>query len=235
MAKVHSRRTRAHVGKVPIACHVREVGVDHEVSMIDTTTLCDNAYTFVDGVESGSFSFGGLVDSDAALVFTPLEDLRQLGADTAVSVAPAGYGLGEQVWLAQAKLSELGHDTRPSDAAMFSLEMTVEGRPDLGVALHDVTAAETVGGNGTSSDNGAATTAGGAAVVHCSAFTGTSVTVKVQHSADNSSWADLVTFTAITAAGAQHSTVAGTVNRYLRATWSGTFSSATFAVAFARR
>jgi hypothetical protein len=61
--------------------------------------------------------------------------------------------------------------------------------------------------------------------------------VKVQHSANNSTWADLVTFATVTAVGAEHAVVAPatTVNRYLRATWSGTFTSATFAVAFARR
>lgn len=237
MAKVHSRKTRAHVNQLAIACHVRQLGVDHQVDMTDVTTLCLDAYEYLEGVEGGSFSFSGFVDSDPAVLFTPLEDLRQAGSDSVVSVAPNGYAIGEQVWLAEAKLSELGHSSTINDAAAFSLGMMTEGRPDLGVSLHDVTAAETSGGNGTSSDNAASSSNGGAAVLHVSALTGTNVVVKVQHSADDSIWADLVTFTSATAVGAQHSVVASatTVNRYLRATWSGTFTSATFAVAFARR
>lgn len=73
------------------------------------------------------------------------------------------------------------------------------------------------------------------------AFTGTDVTIKVQDSADNVTFADVagMTFTAVTAApGVQRIATASnqTVRRYLRAatTTSGGFTSATFAVAVAR-
>lgn len=235
MATVHSRKTRAHVGQVAMACHVRQLGIDHAVDMTDVTTFCDNSLNYVEGVEGGSFSFGGFVDSTPADLFTPLENLRQAGVDSVVSVAPNGYAVGQQVWLAEAKLSELGHSSTVGDAATFQLGMMTEARPDLGVALHNVLTAETAGGNAAAQDNAASSSNGGAGVVHCSAFSGTNITVKIQHSADNSTWADLMTFTQLTAVGAEHKTVTGTVNRYLRASWSGTFTSATFAVAFARR
>lgn len=60
-------------------------------------------------------------------------------------------------------------------------------------------------------------------------FTGTSVTVTVQHSPDNSTWSTLAAFTAVTAAPAfQRVTAAGTVSRYLRAITTGTFTAASF-------
>jgi hypothetical protein len=69
----------------------------------------------------------------------------------------------------------------------------------------------------------------------------TDLTVKVQHSADDSTYADLVTFTAITVAPAkERKTVAAgtTVNRYLAASWAftgaGAAHTATFVVGFAR-
>jgi hypothetical protein len=63
-------------------------------------------------------------------------------------------------------------------------------------------------------------------------FTGTSVTVTVQHSPDNSTWTTLTAFTAVTAAPAtQRLTASGTVGRYLRAISTGTFSAASLAVA----
>jgi hypothetical protein len=102
-------------------------------------------------------------------------------------------------------------------------------------------AAVTATGNGTSRDNGASTSDGGVAQLHVTANTMNNNTVfKVQHSADNSTWADLATFTTVatTVTTSERVTVAAgtTVNRYLRATHtaSGT-GSITFITAFARR
>ena len=75
---------------------------------------------------------------------------------------------------------------------------------------------------------------GAQAYLQCTAFTGTSVTVTVQDSADGASWAAVtgLTFTAVTAApSTQRLSTAGnaTVRRYLRVITTGTFSAATFA------
>lgn len=73
---------------------------------------------------------------------------------------------------------------------------------------------------------------GAQAYLQCTAFTGSSVTVTVQHSPDNSTWSTLMAFTAVSAAPAtQRVPATGTVSRYLRVITTGTFSSATFAVA----
>jgi hypothetical protein len=75
------------------------------------------------------------------------------------------------------------------------------------------------------------TTFGAQAYLHTTAFTGTSVDVAIQHSADNSTWSNLIDFGSIAAVGAQRLTATGTVNRYLRAiTGSGTFTSITFGI-----
>ena len=80
---------------------------------------------------------------------------------------------------------------------------------------------------------------GAQAYLQVTGFTGTSVTVAVQDSADGSSYTAVtgLTFTAVTAAPAwQRLATAGnaTVRRYLRVATTGTFSSATFAVALNR-
>jgi len=74
-------------------------------------------------------------------------------------------------------------------------------------------------------DNGASTAAGGVGVLHVkSNSVATSVLVKVRHSADDVTYADLITFSAVTpwtpptvppATAAQLVSVAGTVNRHL--------------------
>jgi hypothetical protein len=67
----------------------------------------------------------------------------------------------------------------------------------------------------------------------------TSVTIKIQHSVDASTWVDLVTFANVTAAPtAQRVTAAGDVRRYLCITWlfngAGSGMSITFMAGFAR-
>jgi hypothetical protein len=87
-------------------------------------------------------------------------------------------------------------------------------------------------------DETAATTGGAVAHLHVTAFDGTSVTITVQHSEDNSVWVDLLTFTAVTGVTKERVELAAgtTVNRYVRAIISaGTWTSVTFTVAFARR
>jgi hypothetical protein len=70
---------------------------------------------------------------------------------------------------------------------------------------------------------------GAQAYLQLTQFTGTSVTVTVQQSADNSTWSTLAAFTAATAAPAwQRVAATGTVSRYLRVITAGTFTSATF-------
>ncbi len=82
---------------------------------------------------------------------------------------------------------------------------------------------------------------GGVGHLHVTAVTGAtpSMTLRIQDSANGSTgWADIVTFTAITAAGSEQVQMAAgtTVERYLRAIWTMTGSSPdfTFAVAFGR-
>ncbi|MGH3848414.1 MAG: hypothetical protein ACRDRT_01700, partial [Pseudonocardiaceae bacterium] len=102
--------------------------------------------------------------------------------------------------------------------------------------LHPLSA-ETTSGNGTSIDNAAASTTGGVGHLHVSAATAGPHVIKVQHSVDNSVWADLITFASVTGATQERVAIAGTVNRYTRGnhTPGGGSPSVTFATVFARR
>lgn len=99
-------------------------------------------------------------------------------------------------------------------------------------------------GNGTSIDLGASPTSysfGWSVYLQVFAFMGTSITVKIQDSANNTDWLDLAgaTFTAVTAAPATQrisdgATSTDTVRRYIRLVSTGTFSNAIFSVNFVR-
>lgn len=86
-------------------------------------------------------------------------------------------------------------------------------------------------------DGGASTTFGGQAYLQVESITGTSVTVRIQDSADNSTFANIAgggLFSAASARGAQRIEITGTIRRYTRAITTGIFSEAIFAVQFTR-
>jgi len=67
-------------------------------------------------------------------------------------------------------------------------------------------------------------------------FTGTSITIKVRHSNDNSTYADLITHTAVTAARSfeRQAVATNPVNKWTEVVTSGTFSQCSFILAFVR-
>ena len=100
----------------------------------------------------------------------------------------------------------------------------ISGASDTGVILHTLTQ-EAGDGNteGASSvDNTASTAAGAVGYLQVSAITLSgrpNVVMKIRHSADDVTYADLITFTAIAAIGAERATAAGTINRHLATSW----------------
>lgn len=97
---------------------------------------------------------------------------------------------------------------------------------------------DTTATNGASVNGLASTAFGLSAYLHVFAFTGTSVAIKIQDSADNSSFADLTggAFTSVTSATKERIVTSSTqtVRQYLRVVTSGTFTSVTFAVNLVR-
>lgn len=174
------------------------------------------------------------------------------------AILSARYGSGVQglyVWgphgftLGNVTLSLLSEEVEfsPVNVVEDLIKITmkaeaVEDAVDFGVSLHPISAETAFPFTGTGVDNLAATTNGGVASVHVFAIAGAApnVVYRVQHSTDGSTWLDLVTFTAITAANSSQriEVAAGTtVNRHLRTTITngGTTSSVTGLVSFARR
>lgn len=108
--------------------------------------------------------------------------------------------------------------------------------------LHPYDVARTTTGTGTAYTAAAATAKGGSAHLHVLSLTGTTPTldVKIEHSADGTTWTDLLTFSQVTATGAkfarQVTSPTATVEKQVRASYTiaGTTPNAVFAVVFAR-
>ncbi|MFI8448249.1 hypothetical protein [Streptomyces erythrochromogenes] len=140
---------------------------------------------------------------------------------------------------------QLNYDGTRADDGAFTF---VGQNPGSGYGLEwgtNLTAGKRTDGsatNGTSVDFGTGSTSFGLqAYLHVFAFTGTSVTVKLQESSDNGAgdaWADVTGggFTAATGVTSQRIATANnlTVERYLRVVTTGTFSNAVFAVSVNR-
>jgi hypothetical protein len=139
---------------------------------------------------------------------------------------------------------QIGYDGNRAAEGSFTLAVNAVANGyglEWGQLLTAGKQTDTAAGNGTSYDTGVVSTAfGWAMYLHVFAFTGTSVTVKVQDSANDSVWADITgaTFLAASAVGSQRvsagPTSTATVRRYLRVVSSGTFSNAVFGVNFVR-
>lgn len=203
----------------------------------DVTTILDGGYRWLPGQVGGKVTVQGLFDSAAGTLHQ--EIVPALGTDDGLlwTLFPSGYAtIGLPALISVCDIESYALTSGVSDAVKVEVDTTPDAGPDWGVLLHAL-GAETADVNSVSVDNAAASTNGAAASLHVTAYTGlTSAVVKVQHSTNNSTWADLITFTTVIAATAQRSTVTGTVNRYVRAVVDVTGTgSITYAVAFARR
>jgi hypothetical protein len=195
------------------------------------------------GIRSASLVMEGLFDDELDGIHKAVEGNQQVAQ--VVLYGFQGGAIGKKcTGLAGAFGAKYRRGMSRPQLHRVNAEFTVSGAKDEGVILHDL-AAETGSSwntEGESVDHGAATTNGGAGQLQVNALTlggYTNAVVKVRHSVDNSVWADLLTFTAVTAApAAQRVAVSGTVNRHLSVacayTGSGSGPSITPVVAFAR-
>ena len=236
MAFSHSKGTVVLVDKHDLSCYLNSADYGRTADSHDTTTLCQENRTYQAGLKDGTASLAGLFDGDADAVDQVLDGILG-GPSQIVTVGVESMAPGKVCRLFKAIESDYNVSSPVGDMVSVDASMQADGGILRGVALQPPTAL-TGTGNGSSVDHGASTANGGVAHLHVIEFTGASGGVKIQHSADGNTWTDLVTFATLSAAGVERVEVpAGTtVNRYLRAARSsGTFTSITHAVAFARR
>lgn len=203
---------------------------------------------------SAAFSVHGYPDYSASAVDSIMRAAMvidpQVTAFPIVTVGLNGFAIGAQVEMFQAVPSKYDIDTGEEKDIEFDVDYAVDDVVDLGVSLHDLVAETTAGTvNYAGVDETAVSTAivtvnavpNAVAHLHVTAYAGwTNATVKIQDSADNSTFADIgMAFTAVTAPGKQRITLPSgtTIRRYVRAvvTFVGASGSMTFQVSFARR
>jgi hypothetical protein len=196
-------------------------------------------------MKDGTVSLEGLWAGDASGVDEVLATSVASATKKIITVGSEGAAIGRRAKLINTDETSYEISSAVADMVSISAEAQASGTVgglDGGVLLaaqQSVTA--TV--NNTSVDNSASSANGGVGHLHVTANTRNgAATIKIQHSANNSTWADLIVFTATTSATTTSERIevaAGTtVNRYLRtivSSFAGSSGSATITVGFARR
>lgn len=244
MAPVHGKTTKVYANGYDLTLFLRKTTPSGSVETADATTFGRNSKVKVAGQKDAKLTLEGLFSHNNV---TPAD---------VDDVLAAALGVQDVLWLYGPEGDAIGKRA----VGLVAIESSYEVSSDVGDVVSVKAEAEGSGGNGleggvflssgatpyvatangASHDAGASTSNGAVGHVHVPDVAGAapSVTVKVQHSADNTTWADLIaTFTPVSADfNAQRVQVAGTVNRYTRAviTFGGTTTAATVAVALAR-
>lgn len=232
MPFIHGKNTAILVDEFDLSAFFNSADVAATLDTAETTTFGKTAKTYIPGLADATLSLAGMFDGAANAIDAVLA--AALGGSALITVAPAGAGtIGNRASLAEALETSYGISAAVADAVSVSAEAQVTGGLLPGVILANLIA-RTATGNTAALDNAASTASGAKAFLHITAFSGTNVTIKVQESPDNSTWADLITFSQATGVTSQSGSATGTIDRYLRVNIAGTFTSVTFAVALAR-
>lgn len=237
-----SNKTRVMADQYDISLFLQKMNPQRMRDYADCSTFASDSHEYTPVLRGGSFMLEGLYRTND-IAEASLHDIFSALSDTPTILTgyPDTRAVGKPAFLMYADVVKYNVDNPVADLCKLSIECTSQKwAVEHGVSLHDLTA-ETGTGNGTSVDNGVATTNGGVLVLHVTEIAGASpsVVVKLQHSTNGTVWADLATHTAATAATKERIEIAAntTINRFLREvhTFGGTTSSITFNSAFARR
>jgi hypothetical protein len=199
----------------------------------ESTTFGNSAKTYLTGNKDGTITLTGFFDATADSVVNGL-----LGSDMVLTIGVDGLDALDRVAFGNGNITNYGVSAPVGDIVGVSLDFQADSGIYNGLVLENST--KTATGNGTARDNTTSTTNGGAGVLLVTAKSGTSPTLdcKITHSADNSTYADLVTFTQATGLTQEVKTVAKgtTVNRYLKVVYTigGSTPSFTAIVGFGR-
>lgn len=234
----HGKRTAVLLNGTDMSPFLNEATTTQTLETAETTTFSDSDKTYIVGLGDGTISTSGLFDgsagaSDAVLRGTLAQE------DNTFTVLPEGATAGYRSIIANGQVTSYEVSSPVADVVSISAEVQADGGLFHGVALNGQ---QTVSASGvtTGIDNGASTSNGALCNLHVTSNSRDgATTIKVQHSSDDATYADLVTFTNVSASATsgESITATGTVNQFIRAqhTLAGSSGSVTYHVSAARR
>lgn len=178
------------------------------------------------GLQRAMLKWSGFFDDAALASSAAVKALAGLSKVAMVGLEGATVGVGF-IGFKGAMEAKFNRVASRGELHKVNAEFAGDGIVEEGALLTAGAVTITADTNGSTVDNAAATTNGGAVyleVVNLTLGSASALAVKVQHSTDGSSWSDKQAFTAVTAApAAERIAITGTVNRYRRyvGTWTG--------------
>lgn len=237
MSIYHGKNVRLYIAGYDISALASSVGVSGEMEMAQYAVADGvDGYHQLPGLARGRLNLEGLFDDNYMSVLNNL-----WASDTGYQVMVLfGTSQGDRaVCVNSARLGPYEWKSVVTDVNRLTGQLVTDSIGWEECKLIQPKAQKTSDGNGTSLDNGTASSDGLTAYLQVFECGGDDdLIVKIQESSDDGAtdpWADKITFTTATGITAERKTVSGSIERYLRVTWSGTSPyQATFAVAIKR-
>lgn len=225
MAFTAGRHARVWVAGLQAAAYANTMSGASNTAMHDVTVFTDDAKTFIPGQESAGFNLAGPFDTSeaSAQANTTMKTVNGTGVETPVSYFPSGTDQTNGLLVAA---NQVQFDTSSSVDGI--VEWTLEAQPTGAIAYNGElfeTATVTTDTDGTTKNDGAASSNGAIFHLHVTAFTGlTSDVIIIEGSTTGSFGGEettVATFATVNSAlmsgvASDRQVVTGTVPRYLR-------------------
>lgn len=238
MAFKHGKNTQVLFNGTDLSGYLNAADLELAVDTADTTAFGSSWKTALAGTAGVTFSCGGFYD----VTLTALNTALTVDSGVLTFCPGGGSAIGDRARLVAVTGTSYAESVLVGDVVGMSWEAMGETSVAFGDVLHPL-GEDTNTTTGASRDDSAATATGWTAHLHVTLVDGGSWVVKLQDSADNSSWADVTggAFASATGAGGARltsSTATAALRRYVRYVATRTAGSAgdgiTFALAYAR-
>ena len=237
----HGKNTAVFVDEYDFSTYLNDASAATTIDTAETSAFGTEAKTYIVGHSDGTISLAGMFEGTASTGTDQHFATSLAGAEQLVIVATEGHAVGRRAVMMKSENTSYEPSSPIGDVVQMSVEFQADEGLGHGVLVSSGSSVSATG-NGTGVDNGASSSNGGYGYLSVPVNTRNgNITVKIQHSADNSTFADLVTFTVVstTTKTSERIVVASgtTINRYLRVNYTvaGSTGSATPVVAFTRR
>ncbi|MEU0207345.1 hypothetical protein [Streptomyces canus] len=223
MAKTGGLGDNLYIAGFDASGDIQQLGsISGGPALLNFTAINKSAYERQGGLRSGQIEYTAFFNHVAVTGGTH-EKLAALPTTDQILTYCRGTTLGDPA--ASLVSKQINYDPTRGDDGMLTFGVSAQSNGygiEWGRQLTAGLRTDTAATNGTGIDTTASASFGGQAYLHVTAFTGTDVTVKIQDSADNVSFADVAgfAFTQVTAAPASERIALGntaTLRRYLRA------------------
>ena len=239
MAFLHGRSTAVYLNSTVMSGYLTQTDFEVSVDTHDTTTYGKGWKEFIPGLLDSTTGFQGIFDAAAGTVIE-----AALGVDSGVvTYCPdGGTAVGGRARLISATATNYAESAPVADVVKFSWDVQSQSTTGFGQVLHPM-GEDTNTTTNSSKDDTAATSTGWVAHLHVTLVDGGSWVVKLEDSADNSSWADVsggafTAATGVTAERLRSSASTTQLRRYVRCTATRTGGSAgqgiTYHLSYAR-